>query len=267
MKVKTDLFAHVGVVKSQELSGNFTHEMLYEFPSYSIYFSRETGQGFIYVSFAISSPDTFNSLIFLNCSDMEDADEYLKSDVIPEPNLYMCLNQLIKMVYDPDANHLKLNPPLVDQFTEYFCNDEGRKFSRFYNTTTETNNDKLDADEAFPELLCGYISDFILSSKTDTSEFPNWDTEGVWLKGLTEVSNDGWIIGSDRDGFFVLKKDIEAEIDTETKTVTINGNVYDGGTSKTEFDTNPDAPEYLDVVLNDDVFDVQSLSVLYFAKK
>ena len=34
MKVKTDLFAHVGVVKSQELSGNVTHEMLYEFPSY-----------------------------------------------------------------------------------------------------------------------------------------------------------------------------------------------------------------------------------------
>ena len=63
-----------------------------------------------------------------------------------------------------------------------------------------------------------------------------------------------------------IKKDIEAEIDTETKTVTINGNVYDGSTSKTEFDTNPDAPEYLDVVLNDDVFDVQSLSVLYFAK-
>ena len=49
--------------------------------------------------------------------------------------------------------------------------------------------------------------------------------------------------------------------------MTINGNVYDGSTSKTEFDTNPDAPEYLDVVLNDDVFDVQSLSVLYFAKK
>ena len=66
MKVKTDLFAHVGVVKSQELSGNVTHEMLYEFPSYSIYFSRETGQGFIYVSFAISSHDTFTSLIFLN---------------------------------------------------------------------------------------------------------------------------------------------------------------------------------------------------------
>ena len=125
----------------------------------------------------------------------------------------------------------------------------------------------LDADEAFPELLSGYISDFILSGKTDTSEFPNWDTEGVWLKGLTEVSNDGWLIGNDSDGFFVLKKDIEAEIDTETKTVTINGNVYDGSTSKTEFDTNPDAPEYLDVVLNDDVFDVQSLSVLYFAKK
>ena len=62
-------------------------------------------------------------------------------------------------------------------------------------------------------------------------------------------------------------EDVEAEIDTETKTVTINGNVYDGSTSKTEFDTNPDAPEYLDVVLNDDVFDVQSLSVLYFAKK
>ena len=65
----------------------------------------------------------------------------------------------------------------------------------------------------------------------------------------------------------MLKKDVEAEIDTETKTVTINGNVYEGRMSKTEFDTNVDAPEYQDVVLNDDVFDVQSLSVLYFAKK
>ena len=267
MKVKTDLFAHVGVVKSQELSGNVTHEMLYEFPSYSIYFSRETGQGFIYVSFAISSPDTFDSLIFLNFSDWEDAGDFLKNDEHPEHfSPYMCLKNLMKMVYDPDANHLKLNPPLVDQFTEYFCNDEGRKFSRFYNTTTETNADKLDADEAFPELLSDYISDFILSGKTDTKEFPNFDTEGVWLKGLTEVSNAGFI-GNDHDGIFVLKKDVEAEIDTETKIVTISGNVYDGSVSKTEFDTTANAPEYQDVVLNDDVFDVQSLSVLYFASK
>ena len=47
----------------------------------------------------------------------------------------------------------------------------------------------------------------------------------------------------------------------------INGNVYEGRMNKTEFDTNADAPEYQDVILNDDVFDVQSLSVLYFAKK
>ena len=264
MKVKTDLFAHVGVVKSQELSGNVTHEMLYHFPSYSIYFSRETNQGFIYVAFAKSEADTFDKLIFLNAKDshspVPDSNPYGESD-----NEHH-LESLIHMVYDPDANHLKLNPPLVDQFTEYFCNDEGRKFSRFFNTSSESDDNKLFAEEAFPELLGFNIADFILTGRTDTDDFPNFDTEGVWLKGLGEVSNAGFI-DNDSDGIFVLKKDVEAEIDTETKTVTINGNVYEGRMSKTEFDTNADAPEYQDVVLNDDVFDVQSLSVLYFAKK
>ena len=264
MKVKTDLFAHVGVVKSQELSGNVTHEMLYHFPSYSVYFSRETGQGFIYVAFAKSEADTFDKLIFLK-SIYEGDPEDLKSGG-GEFDPYDHLQDLILMVYDPIANHLKLNPPLVDQFTEYFCNDEGRKFSRFFNTSTETDDAKLLATEAFPELIGINLAHFILNGNTDTEEFPNWDTKGVWLKGLSEVSNAGFI-GNDRDGIFVLKKDVEAEIDTETKIVTINGNVYEGRMSKTEFDTNPDAPEYQDVVLNDDVFDVQSLSVLYFAKK
>ena len=264
MKVKTDLFAHVGVVKSQSLSGNVTHEMLYHFPSYSIYFSRETNQGFIYVAFAKSEADTFDKLIFLNAKDSHSP--------VPDSNPYGVadnehhLEALIHMVYDPDANHLKLNPPLVDQFTEYFCNDEGRKFSRFFNTSTETLRDRFLASEAFPELLPVHIASFIISGDTDTKGFSYFNTEGVWLKGLTEVSNAGFI-GNDRDGIFVLKKDVEAEIDTETKTVTINGNVYEGRMSKTEFDTNADAPEYQDVVLNDDVFDVQSLSVLYFAKK
>ena len=123
MKVKTDLFAHVGVVKSQELSGNVTHEMLYHFPSYSVYFSRETGQGFIYVAFAKSEADTFDKLIFLK-SMYEGDPEDLKSGG-GEFDPYDHLQDLILMVYDPIANHLKLNPPLVDQFTEYFCNDEG----------------------------------------------------------------------------------------------------------------------------------------------
>ena len=35
MKVKTDLFAHVGVVKAQKIYGNVSHEMLYDFPSFS----------------------------------------------------------------------------------------------------------------------------------------------------------------------------------------------------------------------------------------
>ena len=50
MKVKTDLFARVGVVKAQKFDGNVSHEMLYDFPSFSVYFSRETGLGFIYVA-------------------------------------------------------------------------------------------------------------------------------------------------------------------------------------------------------------------------
>ena len=264
MKVKTDLFAHVGVVKSHELSGNVTHEMLYHFPSYSVYFSRKTGQGFIYVAFAESEADTFDKLIFLNAKDSYDPVENFNAGGVIEYAQHF--EALIHMVYDPDANHLKLNPPLVDQFTEYFCNDDGRKFSRFFNTSTETLRDRLLASEAFPELLPNAIAFFILNGDTDTEEFSYFNTDGVWLKGLTEVSNAGFI-GNDRDGIFVLKKDVEAEIDTETKTVTINGNVYEGRMSKTEFDTNADAPEYQDVVLNDDVFDVQSLSVLYFAKK
>ena len=267
MKVKTDLFAHVGVVKAQKIDGNLSHEMLYDFPSFSVYFSRETGLGFIYVAFAKSEADTFDKLIFLKSTDSVDPVdlEYYKSNP-DEFDPWMYFQNLIKMFYDPKANHLKLNPPLVDQFTEYFCNDEGRKFSRFFNTSSESDDNKLFAEEAFPELLGFNIADFILTGRTDTDDFPNFDTEGVWLKGLGEVSNAGFI-DNDSDGIFVLKKDVEAEIDTETKTVTINGNVYEGRMSKTEFDTNADAPEYQDVVLNDDVFDVQSLSVLYFAKK
>ena len=43
MKVKTDLFAHVGVVKAQKIDGNVSHEMLYDFPSFSVYFKRDLG--------------------------------------------------------------------------------------------------------------------------------------------------------------------------------------------------------------------------------
>ena len=288
MKLNTDLFAHVGFVKSKETDGEVSHEIPYDFPSFSLYFSRETGLGCMYAAFVNGTKNTsLDGLIFLKSSDMRDAEELLKNDEYPDDfSPHMALQKFIYMFYDPDinenntydANHLGMDPPLTDQLigpsTISFGTNplNNRHFGKVYDTTEDVRRgagsaDTRDPDEAFADLFSNALAGFILEGDTSTEDWPaNYLTEGLWLKGLTEVSNAGFI-GDLKDGIFVLKKDVEAEIDTETKTVTINGNVYEGRMSKTEFDTNADAPEYQDVVLNDDVFDVQSLSVLYFAKK
>ena len=85
MKVKTDLFAHVGFVKSKETDGKVSHEIPYDFPSFSLYFSRETGLGCMYAAFVNGTRNTsLDGLIFLKSSDMRDAEEFLKNDEYPD---------------------------------------------------------------------------------------------------------------------------------------------------------------------------------------
>ena len=102
---------------------------------------------------------------------------------------WMYFQNLIKMFYDPKANHLKLNPFGIN-LQNIFVMTKVENFP-FFNTSSESDDNKLLAEEAFPELLGFNIADFILTGRTDTDDFPNFDTISLALLG--EVSNAGFI--------------------------------------------------------------------------
>ena len=110
MKVKTDLFAHVKVVKAQKIDGNVSMKCSMTF-KFSIFLKRLGLVLFIF-AFAKSEADTFDKLIFLKSTDelMDPVDlEYYKSNP-DEFDPWMYFQNLIKMFYDPKAN-LKIKSP------------------------------------------------------------------------------------------------------------------------------------------------------------